>query len=658
MKFKWLALAAVLLAASPVLATDVLTFHNNSARTGLNDHETILTPTNVSQDSFGLLFNLSVDGKVDAQPLYVSSVPIRGVGRRNVVIVATEHDSVYAFDADAGTLYWHVSVLAGNEVPSDQRGCEQITPEIGISATPVIIRPSDGLGTIYLVAMSKSAATKKTVVYHQRLHALSLADGSEIAGSPVEIEASFPGKGPGNDGGGHVIFKPANYKETAALLLNANIVYTAWTSHCDMAPYTGWIIGYHVHSLTRVNVLNVDPNGRPTSSFLPDGSGNSFSGSGAGLSVDNNGFLYGLTENGPFGELSTDGFPKNGDYGDTFLRISPQSLKVVDYFTPYNQPEEAENDTDLGSGGTLVLPEMTTASGEIVHLVVGAGKGGNIYVVNRNHMGKINQKTPDNSNVYQEIQNALGGAVFGSPAYFDGHLFYGPVNSTLKQFTFHDGLLSTNATSATTNSFDYRGTTPSISSSGSGSGIVWAYENAHSGDAILHAYNALDLTQELYNTKQAPNGRDAFGAANKFIVPTICNGKVFVGTTNSIGVFGLLAVKAPQNVTESVKIDREEDPADREEDTIALKISLTNTGTQTITGPISLVFDDLNRESYVSDPDGSTTTAAPTGSFYVDFTPTSGELVKDQTETRFVRFRSATETVQYRPRVLAGAGIR
>ena len=188
MKFKWLALAAVLLAASPVLATDVLTFHNNNARTGLNDRETILTPANVSQDSFGLLFNLSVDGKVDAQPLYVSSVPIRGVGRKNVVIVATEHDSVYAFDADAGTLYWHVSVLAANEVPSDNRGCEQITPEIGISATPVIIRPSDSPGTIYLVAMSKSAAPKKTVIYHQRLHALSLANGSEIAGSPVEIE--------------------------------------------------------------------------------------------------------------------------------------------------------------------------------------------------------------------------------------------------------------------------------------------------------------------------------------------------------------------------------------------------------------------------------------------------------------------------------------
>jgi hypothetical protein len=658
MKFKWLALAAVVVAASPVLGADVLTFHNNNARTGLNDHETILTPANVTQDSFGLLFNLPVDGKVDAQPLYISSVSIHGAGRKNVVIVATERDWVYAFDADSGALYWHVSLLAGNEVPSDDRGCDQIAPEIGISATPVIIRESDNPGTIYLVAMSKSTGTKKTVIYHQRLHALSLADGSEVAASPVEIEASFPGKGPGTDGTGHVIFRPANYKETAALLLHNNIIYTAWTSHCDLAPYTGWIIGYHIHSLARVNVLNLDPNGRPTSSFLPDGSGNSFSGSGAGLSVDNYGFLYGLTENGPFGELSEVGFPKNGDYGDTFLKLSAQPLNVVDYFTPYNQPEEAENDTDLGSGGTLILPNMTTASGEIVHLAVGAGKDGNIYVVNRNRMGKINQKTSDNSNVYQEIQNALACPVFGSPAYFDGHLFYGPVNSTLKQFTFHDGLLSTNPTSSTTNRFDYRGTTPSISSSGNESGIVWAYENAHSGDAVLHAYNALDLTQELYNSTQAPNGRDAFGAANKISVPTICNGKVFVASQSSVEVFGLLAVKAAQNVTEWVKIDRQEDPADREDDNMAVKVSLTNTGTQTISGPISLVFDDLNPESYVLDPNGSTTAAVPTGSFYVDFTPSSGELTKDQTETRIVRFRSATETVQYRPRVLAGAGIR
>ena len=657
MKFKWLALAAVLLAAAPVLATDVLTFHNNPARTGLNDHETTLAPANVNQDNFGLLFNLSVDGKVDAQPLYISSLPIHGVGRKNVVVVATEHDSVYAFDADSGVPYWHVSLLGNQEAPSDNRGCDQVTPEIGITATPVIIRESGNPGTIYLVAMSK-ANGKKTTVYHQRLHALSLGDGSEVAGSPVEVEASFPGKGPGNNGSGHVIFNPADYKERAALLLHNNIVYTAWASHCDIAPYTGWIIGYHVNSLGRVIVLNVDPNGHPTSKFLPDGSGNSFSGSGAGLSADNNGYLYGLTGSGPFGEPSPNGFPKNDDYGDTFVKLSPLHLNVVDYFTPYNQAEEVVDDTGLESGGTLILPNMVAASGEIVHLAVGAGRDGNIYVVNRDRMGKINLKTSDNSNVYQEIQNALGGSIFGSPAYFNGYLFYGAVNASLRQFTFHDGLLSTSATSATVNIFSYRGTTPSVSSFGSDSGIVWAYENASSGDAVLHAYNALDLTQELYNTTQAPNKRDAFGPANKSIVPTICNGKVFAATINSVGVFGLLAVKAAQNVTQSVKVDREEDPADREDDNIAVKISVTNTGTQTITGPISLAFDDLNPESYVLDPDGSTTTVAPTGSFYVDFTPASGELMKEQTETRIVRFRSGTETVQFHPRVLAGAGIR
>jgi hypothetical protein len=657
MDFKWLALPAALIATSPVLATDVLTFHNNPARTGLNDQETILTPSNVTQNTFGLLFNLPVDAKVDAQPLYISSIQLRGVGRKNVVIIATEHDSVYAFDADSGTLCWQVSLLGDNEVPSDKRGCDQITPEIGISATPVITRESDNPGTIYLVAMSKKIGKTKTV-YHQRLHALSLADGSETEGSPVEIEASFPGKGPGNDGSRHVIFNPADYKEAAALLIDNNVIYTTWASHCALEHYTGWIIGYHVSSLAKLRVLNVNPNGRPTSLILPDGSGGSFWGSGAGLSADNDGFLYGLTEEGPFGELSAEGFPKNGDYGDTFLKLSTPELDVVDYFTPYNQGQDGGNDIDLGSGGTLILPEITTASGQIVHLAVGAGKDGNIYVVNRDRMGKVNRRTPDNSNVYQEVQDALGGPVFGSPAYFNGYLFYGPINSTLKQFTFHGGLLSTYATSATTTSFDYRGTTPSVSSSGNESGIVWAYENAFSGKAVLHAYNALDLTQELYNSTQAPNGRDAFGAANKFIVPTICNGKVFVATQNSVAVFGLLATRAAQNVTQWVKINREEDPADREDGNIAVKISVTNTGTETITGPISLVFDDLNPENCVSDPKGSTTTAAPTGSFYVDFTPASGELMKDQAETRIVKFRSATETIQYHPRVLAGAGIR
>ena len=655
MNFKKLALTAALLAGSPVVATNVLTFHNNAARTGLNNRETILTPANVNQNNFGLLFNLSVDGKVDAQPLYLSGAPMGGAGRKNVLFVATEHDSVYAFDADSGALFWKVSLLPAGEVPSDDRGCGQVAPEIGITATPVIVRGSNNLGEIYLVAMSK---TKKPVVYHQRLHALSISNGSEVAGSPVEIQASFLGNGPGNDRTGHVIFNPANYKERAALLLNNNIIYTAWASHCDSLPHTGWIIGYHVHSLAEVRVLNIDPNGYPTSKLLPDGSGSSFWGSGAGLAADNSGFLYALSANGPFDQHLVNGFPKTGDFGDTFLKLSAQGLTVTDYFTPYNQAQEAASDTDLGSGGPLVLPQMTTASGQIVHLAVGAGKDGHIYVVNRDQMGKINLKSSDNSNVYQDIPNALGGGVFGSPAFFEGYLYYGPVGTTLKQFTFKQGLMSTSPTSATTNSFGYPGTTPSLSSAQGKFGIVWAYENASSGGAVLHAYDALDLGQELYNSSQAPNNRDAFGTANKFIVPTVCNGKVFVATTNSVAAFGLLAIKAAQNVTRWIKVERQPTPEDREQNNFAEKITLTNSGTGTITGPISLVFDDLNSESDVAEPDGSTTAVAPTGSLYVDFTPANGELLRDQSESRIVQFRSPNGVVRYHPRVLAGGGVR
>jgi hypothetical protein len=655
MKLKQLAMTAALLAGSTAFATDVLTFHNDPARSGLNNRETILTPGNVNQASFGLLLNLPVDGKVDAQPLYISSEPVGGVGRKNVLIVATEHDSVYAFDADSGTLYWKVSLLRTGEVPSDNRGCSQVTPEIGVTATPVIVRAANNPGEIFLVAMSKGTSP---TVYHQRLHALFLSDGSEEPGSPVEVEASFPGSGPGNNGSGHIIFNPANYKERAALLLHNNIIYTAWASHCDISPYTGWIIGYHTHSLAQVRVLNIDPNGYPTSTFLPDGSGNSFWGSGAGLAADNNGYLYGLCANGPFDTRLVNGFPKTGDYGDSFLKLSAQDLMVADYFTPYNQAQEAASDTDLGAGGALILPAMTTAAGGLVRLAAGAGKDGHIYIVNRDQMGKINLKTSDNNNVYQDIPDALGGSVYGSPAYFDGYLFYGPIGTTLKQFTFKQGLLSSSATSSTTTTFGYPGTTPSVSSNRRQFGILWAYENAASGAAVLHAYNALDLSQELYNSTQASNNRDAFGTGNKFIVPTVCNGKVFVATTNSVGVFGLLSIATAQNVTQWVKVDRVQDPEEREDGTLAERVSLTDTGSNTIAGPISLAFDELSPDSYVADPDGSTTAVAPTGSFYVDFTPANGELEKGQTETRLVVFRSSAGAVRYEPRVLAGPGVR
>jgi FG-GAP-like repeat/PQQ-like domain len=536
------------LPSSPGIAADVLTYHNDNARTGWNPSEVILTPSNVNASSFGLKFNLPVDGKVDAQPLYVSNNPVfsggNSLGNRDLVIVATEHDTVYAFDADTGVLYWRASLLGTGETPSDNRGCGQVTPEIGITATPVIDR-SGGIngtnGTIYVVAMSKAAGP----VYHQRLHALNLATGQQSG--LAEIRASYPGSGPHNDGQGHVIFDPGAYKERPGLLLLNGNVYTAWSSHCDIAPYTSWIIGYNEKTLAQTTVLNLDPNGHPNNTFLSDGSGNAFWNSGAGPAADANGNIYALSANGPFDTTLVGGFPSGGDFGDSFLKLSTQgSLHVSDYFTPFDQATAAADDTDLGSGGAVVLPDMVDASGKTRHLAVGAGKDTNIYLVDRDNMGKFVLGATSNSYIYQELVHALPGGEWATAAYFNGAVYYGPVGGALRKFTFNQARLNPVPTAMTSTVFAYPGVTPSISSSGNNSGIVWAYENPNQGSnqAVLHAYDATNL-RELYNSNQNPT-RDQFGTANKFITPTIANGKVFVGATNSVGVFGLLTTSVLQ----------------------------------------------------------------------------------------------------------------
>ena len=520
--------------------TDVLTYHNDNARTGWNPNEVVLTPANVNVASFGLLFNLQVDGKVDAQPLYVSGTLVaNSSGLHNLVIVATENDSVYAFDADTGILYWQTSLLGAGEVPSDDRGCDQVTPEIGVTATPVIDR-TNGIngtnGTIYLVAMSKLAGTS---TYHQRLHALNLVTGQELAGSPVEIQPRYPGTGPDNNGT-DVIFDPGAYKERSALLLLNGTIYTTWASHCDIAPYTSWIIGYNENTLAQSTVLNLDPNGAPSSTFLTDGSGNAFWNSGTGPAADGNGNIYDLTANGPFETTLVNGFPSNGDYGDTFLKLSRQGgLAVSDYFTPFDQADDAANDVDLGSGGVVVLPDMADVSNNIRHLAIGAGKDSNIYLVDRDNMGKFIPGASSNTNIYQELARALPGGEWATAAYFNFAVYYGPVGGALRRFTFTGARLNPLPAAMTSTVFAYPGVTPSISSSGNSAGIVWAYENSSSANqAVLHAYDATNLV-ELYNSNQNPQ-RDRFGQGNKFITPTICNGKVFVATTNSVGAFGLL----------------------------------------------------------------------------------------------------------------------
>jgi hypothetical protein len=507
---------------------NVLTYHNNNARTGLNSAETTLTLSNVNSTTFGKLFTLTVDGLVDAEPLYLSAVPISGSGTHNLLIVVTENDSVYAFDADTGAAIWQISTLGSEETASDDRNCGQVTPEIGITSTPVIRRPAGSNGVIYVVAMSKNSSG----TYFQRLHALNATTGAEMYKGPVVITAKYPGTGD-NSSGGYVVFDPAQYKERSGLLLVGDMVYLTWASHCDIRPYTGWVMGYNANTLKQETVINVTPNGNEGAVW----------GAGAGLTADTSGNLFFLDGNGTFDTtLTSGGLPSSGDYGNAFIRLTTSGgLAVADYFEMDNGVEESNSDTDLGSGGAILFPAMTNAAGTSVELAAGAGKDSNLYVVNRTSMGKFNANS---NNMYQELSGALPGGIWSMPAFIGNRLYFGPVASPILEFEFKDALLSSSPVAQSSNTFAYPGTTPSISADKGANAIVWAAENTN--PAVLHAYNALTLA-EIYNTNQAANGRDQFGAGNKFIIPMIINGKVYVGTTTGVGAFGLLADKAEKS---------------------------------------------------------------------------------------------------------------
>ncbi len=503
--------------STPTARTDVVTFKNDLSRSGQNLTESILTPANVNSGTFGLLRTLMVDGKVDAQPLYLSGLAV-GSSSHNVVFAATESDSVFAFDSDTGAALWHVSLLGSGETLSDDHGCYQLSPAIGITSTPVIDRGAGPHGAIYVVAMSKDPSG----AYHQRLHALDVTNGAELFNGPVDISATAP---PGSAAGN---FDPGQYAERAALLLSKGVIYTSWTSHCDVPPYSGWIIGYDQKTLAQTAALNIGPNGN---------SGPSIWMSGDGPAADSAGNIYLLSANGIFDtKLDANGFPSGQDYGNSFLKLSVSGgkLKVADYFALVNGVQQSSGDIDLGSGGEMLLPDLTDAGGTVRHLMVGAGKDGNLYVVNRDSMGKFN---PSANNIWQQLNMVLPGAVFSTPAYFNGAVYYADINGSLKAFAITNAKLGNTSASQSTTAFPYPGASPSISANGTANGIVWAHEN--SAVAVLHAYDAGNLTHELYNSNQAGN-RDHFGPGNKFITPTIADGKVFVGTPNSIVVFGVL----------------------------------------------------------------------------------------------------------------------
>jgi hypothetical protein len=527
---------AVFQAAAQV---NVLTCHNDNARTGLNPNEKILSPATVNSNSFGKLFSLPVDGEVYAQPLYVSEVPIPNKGSHDVVYVATQHDSVYAFEAhnntgSNATPLWHrifINPAAGiTTVPASEGAagpdCRTFIGEIGIVGTPAIDTASQ---TLYVVARTKEPLpppNNQTFVQVQRLHALDITSGNERSNSPVVITASVAGTGAGSSGG-FIQFSPSQELQRPGLLLVGGVVYLSWCSYCDIDPYHGWVIGYDAQTLQQVGVFNTTPNARQGGIWM----------GGAGLAADAAGAIYCITGNGAF---DTVGSPSN--FGDTFLKLlQTTNLTVADYFTPFNQATMDTLDEDLGSSGALVLPDSV---GNITHphLLVGCSKLGKMYLIDRDNMGHFN--AANDSQIVQVVQffSSQPGSphFFGAPAFFNNRLYVQGVGEFLKAYAFTNGQLNASPISQATEVLGFRGATPSISSDGLTNGIVWQLAPTASVNPSFRAYNAENLSQKLYDSYLSSQaGLPDVLSFVKFVVPTIANGKAYLGTKDSVAVFGL-----------------------------------------------------------------------------------------------------------------------
>lgn len=500
-------------------STDVVTYHYDVSRSGVNSTETALTTSNVNSAAFGKVGEFAVDGQIDGQALFLSQLAIPGQGNKNVLYVATENDSVYAVDAQSiigssATILWKTPVLPAGELPADSASlpCGNINPN-GITATPVIDRARNA---IYIEAMSKDSAGN----IRHRLHALDLANGSELFGGPTTITATYPGTG-GNSAGGVVTFDPKVQHDRAALLESGGVIYTAWSGLWgDCGPYSAWVIGYDAGTLKQTSAIDL----------VPNNSGGGMWMGGGGPAADASGNVYAITGNG-FGD--TPG--TNSSYGNSFIRLTASGgLKVGDYFTPFNTNSEDAADADFGSAGPLLLPDMVDASGTTRHLAVGAGKDGNLYVLNRDNLGQFNSTK---NNVYQEFALSSG-ENHSSPIFFNNVVYVGPTNNSLKAFAVSKALLATSPSSQTAHQFGGNGTVASISANGATQGIVWALDW---GAGTLFAYDASDLTKELYDSNQAAGNRDHFSAVGgHFITPMVANGRVYIGTGSTVAVFGLL----------------------------------------------------------------------------------------------------------------------
>ena len=505
----------------------VLTYHNDNLRTGQNVNETILTTANVNSSTFGKLFSLPVDGPIFAQPLYMSGVTV-GTQLHNLVFVATEHDSVYAWDADtvSSSPVWHASFInpAGGvtAIPcvevagpaGQQNNCSTITPEFGITSTPVI---DSSTGTLYVVATTKEVSGG-TTSYVYRLHALSVSTGQEKFGGPVVLQATA------SSTAGTVTFDPIRHLQRPGLLLVNGVVYIGFGSHGDHPTWYGWLLGYNASTLKQVLAFNASPNASDSGIWQ----------SGAGPASDATGNIYFNTGNGGF-DVDKGG----SDYGDSVVKLN-SSGTVLDYFTPYNQATLNVTDADVGASGVVLLPDQ---AGTYAHVLISSSKQGLIYSINRDGMGKYN--AAGNQNI-QTLAGLSSSGLFGSPAYWNGYVYFAAWHDYVKAFQVTNGMVALSSHSSVTLLFP--GATPSVSSNGTSNGIVWIIQEdvpnntvlANPPTAVLRAFDATDLTIELYNSTQAAGNRDAAGGAVKFAVPTVANGKVYVGNSDQVTVYGLL----------------------------------------------------------------------------------------------------------------------
>jgi len=514
-------------------AVAVTTYHNDNSRQGLNARETILSLANVNPRQFGKLFSQKVDGFVFAQPLYLPNVRVPGKGVHNVVYVATQHNTIYAFDGDtdAGSNQhplWQKSFVnpaAGiSTVLSEDVNCRDIYPEIGITGTPVI---DAATGTLYVVTKEKH----RNKQFVQQLHALDASTGEEKFG-PTEITASVPGTGDGSSGG-QIAFDPLRNNQRAGLLLNHGYIYISWASHCDNGPYHGWVMVYDTRTLKQVAVWNATPNG---------GLGGVWHAGGApAANQDGNVFL--ATGNGTF-DADTGGV----DFGDSLLKFALPAHgqpPVLDFFTPYNQADLNVQDNDFGAGGPMLLPPQPPGSPHRNLLVMG-DKEGTIYLIDRNNPGKFD---PNGNEIVQTLAGQLVCCTGGNMTWWNNNVYVISVFDTLKAFSFDPttGLLSNTPVSQTTQVFLYPPPFLSVSSNGDRDAIVWVLDtdtynhrsNSTGQPAVLRAFGARDLSRELYNSNQN-FPRDKAGKAVKFAVPTVVSGKVYVGTQDELTVYGPL----------------------------------------------------------------------------------------------------------------------